>query len=1140
MGTFFPHTVSSIFCLSLTHTHTRTYTHTHTHTHTRTYTHTHTHTRTRTLPASARRGDCNAFWQVHSVVSLSLKLHHAHFLASPRCCVPIPQTPSRPLSGKSTVLCPYPSNSITPTFWQVHGVVSLSLKLHHAHFLASPQCCVPIPQTPSRPLSGKSTVLCPYPSNSITPTFWQVHSVVSLSLKLHHAHFLASPQCCVPIPQTPSRPLSGKSTVLCPYPSNSITPTFWQVHSVVSLSLKLHHAHFLASPRCCVPIPQTPSRPLSGKSTVLCPYPSNSITPTFWQVHSVVSLSLKLHHAHFLASPQCCVPIPQTPSRPFSGKSTVLCPYPSNSITPTFWQVHSVVSLSLKLHHAHFLASPQCCVPIPQTPSRPLSGKSTVLCPYPSNSITPTFWQVHSVVSLSLKLHHAHFLASPQCCVPIPQTPSRPLSGKSTVLCPYPSNSITPTFWQVHSVVSLSLKLHHAHFLASPQCCVPIPQTPSRPLSGKSTVLCPYPSNSITPTFWQVHGVVSLSLKLHHAHFLASPQCCVPIPQTPSRPLSGKSTVLCPYPSNSITPTFWQVHGVVSLSLKLHHAHFLASPRCCVPIPQTPSRPLSGKSTVLCPYPSNSITPTFWQVHSVVSLSLKLHHAHFLASPRCCVPIPQTPSRPLSGKSTVLCPYPSNSITPTFWQVHGVVSLSLKLHHAHFLASQQCCVPIPQTPSRPLSGKSTVLCPYPSNSITPTFWQVHGVVSLSLKLHHAHFLASPRCCVPIPQTPSRPLSGKSTVLCPYPSNSITPTFWQVHSVVSLSLKLHHAHFLASPQCCVPIPQTPSRPLSGKSTVLCPYPSNSITPTFWQVHGVVSLSLKLHHAHFLASPQCCVPIPQTPSRPLSGKSTVLCPYPSNSITPTFWQVHSVVSLSLKLHHAHFLASPQCCVPVPQTPSRPLSGKSTVLCPYPSNSITPTFWQVHGVVSLSLKLHHAHFLASPRCCVPIPQTPSRPLSGKSTVLCPYPSNSITPTFWQVHGVVSLSLKLHHAHFLASPRCCVPIPQTPSRPLSGKSTVLCPYPSNSITPTFWQVHCVVSLSLKLHHAHFLASPLRCVPIIAQNASHFTAKRASSAFVTNVGKYQNGTSYTRVSARHNRDARALLWVSWSVSRKDSERKMF
>ena len=26
------------------------------------------------------------------------------------------------------------------------------------------------------------------------------------------------------------------------------------------------------------------------------------------------------------------------------------------------------------------------------------------------------------------------------------------------------------------------------------------------------------------------------------------------------------------------------------------------------------------------------------------------------------------------------------------------------------------------------------------------------------------------------------------------------------------------------------------------------------------------------------------------------------------------------------------------------------------------------------------------------------------------------------------------------------------------------------------------------------------------------------------NVGKYQNGTSYTRVSARHNRDARAPL----------------
>ena len=31
------------------------------------------------------------------------------------------------------------------------------------------------------------------------------------------------------------------------------------------------------------------------------------------------------------------------------------------------------------------------------------------------------------------------------------------------------------------------------------------------------------------------------------------------------------------------------------------------------------------------------------------------------------------------------------------------------------------------------------------------------------------------------------------------------------------------------------------------------------------------------------------------------------------------------------------------------------------------------------------------------------------------------------------------------------------------------------------------------------------------------------------NVGKYQNWTSYTRVSARHNWDARAPLWVSFS-----------
>ena len=42
MGTFFPHTVSSIFCLSLTHTHT----HTHTRAHARTHTHTHTYAKT--------------------------------------------------------------------------------------------------------------------------------------------------------------------------------------------------------------------------------------------------------------------------------------------------------------------------------------------------------------------------------------------------------------------------------------------------------------------------------------------------------------------------------------------------------------------------------------------------------------------------------------------------------------------------------------------------------------------------------------------------------------------------------------------------------------------------------------------------------------------------------------------------------------------------------------------------------------------------------------------------------------------------------------------------------------------------------------------------------------------------------------
>ena len=39
------------------------------------------------------------------------------------------------------------------------------------------------------------------------------------------------------------------------------------------------------------------------------------------------------------------------------------------------------------------------------------------------------------------------------------------------------------------------------------------------------------------------------------------------------------------------------------------------------------------------------------------------------------------------------------------------------------------------------------------------------------------------------------------------------------------------------------------------------------------------------------------------------------------------------------------------------------------------------------------------------------------------------------------------------------------------------------------------------------------------------------------NVGKYQNGAPYTRVSARHDWDARAL---SESVSRNDSKRKMF
>ena len=50
MGTFFPHTVSSIFRLSLTltHTHTHTHLHIHTGTHTCARTHTHTHAQTHT------------------------------------------------------------------------------------------------------------------------------------------------------------------------------------------------------------------------------------------------------------------------------------------------------------------------------------------------------------------------------------------------------------------------------------------------------------------------------------------------------------------------------------------------------------------------------------------------------------------------------------------------------------------------------------------------------------------------------------------------------------------------------------------------------------------------------------------------------------------------------------------------------------------------------------------------------------------------------------------------------------------------------------------------------------------------------------------------------------------------------------
>ena len=56
---------------------------------------------------------------------------------------------------------------------------------------------------------------------------------------------------------------------------------------------------------------------------------------------------------------------------------------------------------------------------------------------------------------------------------------------------------------------------------------------------------------------------------------------------------------------------------------------------------------------------------------------------------------------------------------------------------------------------------------------------------------------------------------------------------------------------------------------------------------------------------------------------------------------------------------------------------------------------------------------------------------------------------------------------------------------------------------------------------------------------ARHYTTGGTRPPFL-NVGKYQNGTSYTRVSARHYWDARAPLWVSFSkiLSEKCSKSK--
>ena len=61
-----------------------------------------------------------------------------------------------------------------------------------------------------------------------------------------------------------------------------------------------------------------------------------------------------------------------------------------------------------------------------------------------------------------------------------------------------------------------------------------------------------------------------------------------------------------------------------------------------------------------------------------------------------------------------------------------------------------------------------------------------------------------------------------------------------------------------------------------------------------------------------------------------------------------------------------------------------------------------------------------------------------------------------------------------------------------------------------------------------HVLISP-RSSPYTSIVLAKLQDLRSSPSAGANVGKYQNGTSYTRVSARHNSDARASLWVSFS-----------